>query len=83
MMNLAKHINPVDIIANTSKKIIGTMIKAIREEKNITQSQLARLLEIDRQYLWRIEKGVINLTMDYLDRIILALNCNHADFFTI
>ena len=83
MINRAKHINPVNIITNTSKKIIGTMIKTIREEKKITQSQLAGLLNIDRQYIWRIERGIINLTMDYLDKIILALDCSHKDFFLI
>jgi len=84
MLNRAAHINQTDIIdiaAQTSKKIIGKMIKARREEKNITQSQLAGLLHIDRQYVWRIENGKINLTLNYLDKIILALKCTHDDFF--
>jgi transcriptional regulator with XRE-family HTH domain len=83
MRNRAIHINPLDIIAKTSKKIIGKMIKARREERKITQSQLANLLDIDRQYVWSIENGVINLTMDYLDKIIRVLGCTHDDFFAI
>ena len=86
MMNRGGHIKLGDILgmtAKTSKKIIGKIIKARREEKKITQSQLAGLLDIDRQYIWRIENGIINLTMDYLDKIILVLGCTHNDFFAI
>ena len=81
MMNRAAHIKQIEIALKTSKKIIGKMIKIKREERKITQSQLAGLLNIDRQYIWRIENGIINLTMDYLDKIILALGCSHSDFF--
>jgi transcriptional regulator with XRE-family HTH domain len=63
-----------------SKTIIGSMIKAKRIEKKITQQQLADLLNVDRQYIWRIENGKINLTMDYLDKIILHLDCETTDF---
>ena len=86
MINWSAHIKPADILGmatKTSKKIIGKMIKVRREEKKITQSQLAGLLHIDRQYMWRIENGIINLTMDYLDKIIIALGCNYKDFFLI
>jgi len=65
----------------TSKEIIGMMIKLRRKEKMITQQQLATLLDVDRQYVWRLENGKINLTMDYLDKLIKELDCNHADFF--
>jgi transcriptional regulator with XRE-family HTH domain len=67
----------------TSREIIGLMIKQRRKEKKLTQQQLANLLEIDRQYVWRLENGKVNLTMDYLDTIIQKLNCTHADFILI
>jgi len=77
------HIKSGGAINANSKKIIGKIIKARREEKKITQSELADLLFIDRQYVWRIENGEINVTMDYLDKFILALKCTHEDFFNI
>jgi transcriptional regulator with XRE-family HTH domain len=83
MVKRIPHIKPINIIAKTSKKIIGKMIKIKREERKITQSQLAHLLNIDRQYIWRLENGIINLTMDYLDKIIMALGCTQKDFFAI
>ena len=67
----------------TSREIVGQMIKARRKEKKLTQQQLADLLEVDRQYIWRLENGKINLTMDYLDNVIEKLNCNHADFILL
>ena len=67
----------------TSREIIGSMIKHRRKEKRLTQQQLANLLEIDRQYVWRLENGKVNLTMDYLDTIITKLNCSHADFILV
>jgi len=83
MMNIEKHISPVVNIAKNSKKIVGGIIKSIREEKKITQTQLAHLLDIDRQYVWRLENGFINLTMDYLDKIIVALGCVPTEFFNL
>ncbi len=69
------------IPVKTSRQIIGMMIELRRKKINFTQTQLANLLEVDRQYVWRLENGKINLTMDYLDKVIEKLNCTHDDFF--
>jgi transcriptional regulator with XRE-family HTH domain len=68
---------------NTSKEIIGKMIKTKREEKAISQQALGDLLDVDRQYIWRLENGKINLTMNYLDEIIDKLNCEHVEFLVV
>ena len=68
---------------NTSREIIGQMIKVRRKEKKLTQQQLADLLGVDRQYIWRLENGKVNLTMDYLDNVITKLKCTHADFILL
>lgn len=67
-------------MAETSKEIIGKMIAVNRKKKNITPQQLADSLGVDRQYVWRLENGKINLTMNYLDKVIVELGCNHTDF---
>jgi len=67
----------------SSKEIIGSMIKSRRKERDFTQKQLADLLEVDRQYVWRLENGKVNFTMDYLDKVILKLNCDQKDFIVI
>jgi transcriptional regulator with XRE-family HTH domain len=66
---------------STSREIIGRKIKNQRKKKNLTQQELADLLQVDRQYVWRLENGKINMTLDYLDKIIFKLNCKHEDFF--
>jgi repressor LexA len=63
-----------------SKEIIGKLIKQQRLNKQMTQQELADLLNVDRQYVWNIENGKINLTLDYLDKIIAKLKCTHNEF---
>ncbi len=65
---------------HTGKEIIGKRIKLLREEKNMTQQELADLLNVDKQYVWKLENGKKNLTMNYLDKLIQTLNCKHEDF---
>jgi transcriptional regulator with XRE-family HTH domain len=67
----------------SSKVIIGSMIKSRRKEKQFSQKHLADLLDVDRQYVWRLENGKVNLTMDYLDKVIIQLNCLNKDFIVI
>ena len=66
---------------HNSKILIGLLIKKQRLIKQLTQQELADLMIVDRQYIWKIENGRINLTLDYLDKIILKLNCTYKDFF--
>ena len=42
--------------------------------------QLADLIKADRQYVWNIENGEVNLTLDYIDRIAKALNVSQSEF---
>lgn len=46
--------------------LIGKLIKKERMKQKLSQQDLANLLKVDRQYVWRIENGKINLTLDYL-----------------
>lgn len=65
------------------KQYIGWSIKHHRSKKQMTQQELADLLKVDRQYIWKIENGKINLTLGYLDKIISKLKCTRKDFFNI
>jgi transcriptional regulator with XRE-family HTH domain len=67
----------------SSKEILGSLIKSRRLERNFSQKQLADLLEVDRQYVWRLENGRVNFTMDYLDKVIYKLNCEQKDFIVL
>jgi putative transcriptional regulator len=65
----------------TSKEIIGKIIKRQREKQNLTLQELADQLGVDRQYVWRLENGKINMTLDYLDKIIECLKSSNENFF--
>ena len=49
--------------------------------QGLTLQELGDKLDVDRQYVWRLENGKINMSPDYLDKIIENLKCKHEDFF--
>lgn len=59
------------------------MIKHQRTKCGFTQSELASKLNIDKQYVSKLENGKVNMTLDYLDKIIKKLGDNHQDFFQL
>ena len=67
----------------TSKEIIGKIIKRQREKNNLSLQELANMLGVDRQYVWRLENGKINMTLDYLDKIIDKLKSKKEDFYNV
>ena len=44
------------------------MTKDKQLKKIITQQQFTDLLNAHRQYIWKLENGKVNLSMDYLDK---------------
>jgi transcriptional regulator with XRE-family HTH domain len=64
-----------------SKSIIGRIIKYRRKKLGLTMQELADRLEVDRQYVWKLENGKINMSLNYLDKVIDKLGYKHEDFF--
>ena len=54
-------------------KKLGERIAALRREQSLSQSDLARLTEKDRQSIHRLEKGQINPSIYYLFEVATAL----------
>lgn len=67
----------------SSRKIIGRIIKRFRKKKGLTLNELADKLDVDRQYIWKLENGKKNISPDYLDKVIDKLGCKHEDFFNL
>ncbi len=63
------------------KEYIGNIIKHHRQLQNLTLEELAIRINSDRQHLCKIEKGKINLTLEYLEKILNALNLQPEIFF--
>ena len=59
-------------------KQIGLRIKQIREEKGITQQELASLCNFEKSNMSRIESGGTNMTVYTLHKIANALEVNLA-----
>jgi transcriptional regulator with XRE-family HTH domain len=62
----------------TIKEIIGMSFKLHREKKGIAQQELADTLGIDRQYMWKIESGKINMTLDYLENLMQKMEAQRV-----
>lgn len=60
-------------------KILGARIKYLREERNLTQEELAEKANLDRSYITKIENGHINTTVRYLIEIAHILKIKVKD----
>lgn len=62
-----------------SQKKLGENIKRARERAGKTQEELAEQAEIHFSYLSRIERGVVNPTVEVLENIAKALKVKSSD----
>ena len=59
----------------------GENLKKFREQKNITQAQLAIDCDFDVSVISRIERGVVNTSLSNLKLISKALNIEIKELF--
>ncbi len=64
-----------------SAEIYGFIIKSEREKRKLSLQAFANLLEIEKGYLWNIEKGRANMTCKYFDRLITKIGYSPKEFF--
>ncbi len=62
------------IMMDTPLQILGNNIKKIREQKGISQEELANMADFDRTYISLIERGKRNLSLLNLCRFAKALD---------
>lgn len=61
---------------------IGSRIKELRNEKNLTQEAVAYKAEIDRTYMNHVETGKRNISVGTLEKIICnGLDTSFKEFF--
>lgn len=53
--------------------LIGKAIKQSRQERNLTQEELGKLIGVQKAQISRIENSASNITMDTLLRVFTAL----------
>ena len=60
---------------------VGQRIKELRKKLELSQEGLANEAEVDRTYVTDVENGRRNISVEVLERIIIALNISFSDFF--
>ncbi|MCB0474815.1 MAG: helix-turn-helix transcriptional regulator [Flavobacteriaceae bacterium] len=62
---------------------IGERIRFFRTQNGLTQTQLGTLVGKDRQYIYKIEKGVVTPNVVTVSTIALALEIELSSLFEI
>ena len=63
------------------EKIIGKRIQAFRKQKGITQEELSEMIGISPHYLSSLERGVYNIKLETLVKILNCLNISADEVF--
>ncbi len=63
------------------KQKIGQRIKELREQKKISQKDLAYTSDIDRSYIASVESGKRNISIVNIEKISLAMDVSVQEFF--
>jgi transcriptional regulator with XRE-family HTH domain len=59
--------------------VLGRNVSRLRLLNGLTQEKLAELVEIDRRYVQRIERGTANPGVDVLSGLKKAFACSWAE----
>ena len=65
--------------SESEKRSLGYRIRQLREDKNVSQRQLALMTGTSRSYLWKLEGGKADVGIDVLYRIARALDVKVRD----
>ena len=57
-------------------ELLGTMIKQVRKERGLTQSQLGELIGVNKSQISKLEHNTKNVTVETLLRVFGALRAN-------
>ncbi len=61
---------------------LGKKFRQIREEKQLTKYKLTQITGISGHHIKGIEEGTRQPTIDTLQRLLEAMGCTMADFFS-
>lgn len=64
------------------RKTVGANVARLRAERGISQSGLARMVEMNRSYINQFESGKQNISVDYLVKLADGLDVPVAEFFS-
>ncbi|MBQ9834277.1 MAG: helix-turn-helix transcriptional regulator [Bacilli bacterium] len=65
----------------TTKQLIGQNLKYIRYKTGLSQEEFYTSHNLSVKYLASVERGEVNVTVDFLDRLAKKLKVNVSEFF--
>ncbi|MDP2665539.1 MAG: helix-turn-helix transcriptional regulator [bacterium] len=57
----------------------GKRVKAIRLKKEMSQGDVAKLLDVHRTYISKIERGIENMSLQRIEKLAKALKVEIKD----
>lgn len=63
------------------EKIIGRKIQEYRKKKGMTQEAFSEILDISTNYLSALERGVYNIKLELLVKMLNVLDCSADEIF--
>ena len=66
---------------NSQAATIGSRLRRLRKERNLTQAELARQIGIQQSDLSRMEKGEYRVSLDNLFKILAVFDVQVSEFF--
>lgn len=63
------------------EKIIGKKIQEYRKKKGLTQDALSEMLDISTHHLSALERGVYNIKLEMLVKILNCIDCSADEIF--
>lgn len=63
------------------RRIVARNLKHLRQEKGMSQEELADRAEINRNYVGMVERSENAATVDMLEKLAEALGAKPVDFF--
>ncbi|WP_316171473.1 helix-turn-helix transcriptional regulator [Bradyrhizobium sp. SZCCHNRI1058] len=62
-----------------ARGVLGENVRRLRKAKQFSQERLAELTELDQPHISEIEAGLINLTLDNVQALAVALGVEPSD----
>ena len=57
-------------------EVLGEMIKSVRKERKLTQSQLGQLIGVQKSQISKLERSTKNVTLETMLKVFRALKAN-------
>lgn len=64
------------------RKQLGARVRELRRAKKLTQEQLGELASLSYKFVGEIERGLANPTLESIENIARALDCDISELLT-